>query len=78
MARTFVPATIMTIADAALDMPAFKIVCVECGSLTIKIDNPDRAPPTTIISCARCDAPRGTVEQLHALARSGSPDVFEF
>jgi hypothetical protein len=68
----------MTIADAALDASAFKIVCVECGSLTIKIANPDRAPLTTVISCARCDAPRGTVEQLHALARSGSSDLFEF
>jgi hypothetical protein len=53
------------------------IVCAECGSLSIKIVDPATAPDTTPIHCGRCDAIRGTLADLHDLARR-STDVFEF
>jgi hypothetical protein len=43
---------------------SFKLVCDVCGSLTIKIENPTTAFPSTIVKCGRCDAPRGTIGAL--------------
>ncbi len=54
-----------------------RIVCDECGSLSIKIFDPATASDTTLIYCGRCDAIRGTLADLHDLARR-SADVFEF
>ena len=54
-----------------------KIVCDECGSLSIKVVDPATAPATTVIQCGRCDAVRGTLADLHDLARRGT-DLFEF
>jgi len=56
----------------------FQFVCGACGSLTIKVSLPDRAPETTVIECGRCNAPRGTLAALRDLARSGRSDLFEF
>jgi hypothetical protein len=53
-----------------------KIVCDECGSLSIKAIKPAAAPGTSI-HCGRCNAVRGTLADLHELARR-SDDVFEF
>jgi hypothetical protein len=55
----------------------FKIVCDECGSLSIKISNPANLPETAQVQCGRCRAVRGTLADLHALARRGA-DLFEF
>jgi hypothetical protein len=55
----------------------FKIVCDECGSLSIKIMDPTSLPETALVQCGRCCAIRGTLADLHALARRGS-DLFEF
>jgi len=55
----------------------FKIVCDECGSLSIKIMDPTSLPAATPVQCGRCCAIRGTLADLHALARRGS-DLFEF
>jgi hypothetical protein len=55
----------------------FSIVCAECGSLSIKIVDPATAPDTTLVHCGRCGAIRGTLADLHDLARR-STDVFEF
>jgi hypothetical protein len=54
-----------------------KIVCEECGSLSIRVVDPGAAPPATLIHCGRCNALRGTLADLHDLARR-STDVFEF
>jgi hypothetical protein len=54
-----------------------KIVCDECGSLSIKVVDPATAPGTTLIQCGRCNAVRGTLADLHDLARRGT-DLFEF
>jgi hypothetical protein len=56
----------------------FKVVCENCGSLSIKVaDNPANSPDDAVVQCGRCDAVRGTLADLHVLARSGH-DVFEF
>ena len=57
--------------------PGFKTVCQECGSLSIKVADPINAPGATPVQCGRCGAVRGTLEELHDLARRGD-DVFEF
>lgn len=54
-----------------------KIVCDECGSLSIKAMDYATAPDATLIHCGRCNAVRGTLADLHDLARR-SADVFEF
>lgn len=55
----------------------FKVICSECGSLSIKLGDPAQASGDTIIACGRCNAVRGTMAELHVLARH-SRDVFEF
>jgi hypothetical protein len=55
----------------------FKIVCSDCGSLSIKIKDPANASSDAKIECGRCSAVRGTLADLHVLARRGN-DVFEF
>lgn len=68
-----------TIADDAdlCGQPQFKFVCVECGSLSIKITDPAKTPANTLVHCGRCAAVRGTLRDLHDLARRGK-DLFEF
>jgi hypothetical protein len=61
-----------------VERPKFKAVCDECGSLSIKISDPTNAPISTVVECARCNAPRGTLDALHDLARQGNRDLFEF
>jgi hypothetical protein len=55
----------------------FKIVCEDCGSLSIKVVDPANSPDTTVVQCGRCSAARGTLADLHVLARSAN-DIFEF
>ena len=55
----------------------FKVVCRDCGSLSIKATDLANAPDDTPIECGRCRAVRGTVAELHMLARRGG-DLFEF
>jgi hypothetical protein len=55
----------------------FKFVCERCGSLSIKVADPATSPLTTLVACARCNAVRGTLGDLHELARR-SADPFEF
>jgi hypothetical protein len=55
----------------------FRFVCDRCGGLPIKMVDPVKSPATTVVQCARCDAVRGTLGELHELARR-STDVFEF
>jgi len=46
----------------------FQMVCGDCGSLAIKIENPVRAPRETIVFCGDCGASRGTLGALRDLA----------
>jgi hypothetical protein len=54
----------------------FKMVCDACGSLQIKLTDPTKLGSDTMIHCGRCDAARGTLAELHHLART-STDVFD-
>jgi hypothetical protein len=46
----------------------FQMVCGDCGSLAIKIENPVSASRKTIVFCGECGASRGTVGALRDLA----------
>ena len=46
----------------------FQMVCGDCGSLAIKIENPVSASRKTIVYCGECGASRGTVGALRDLA----------
>jgi len=54
-----------------------KVVCDECGNLSIKAIDPTSATDLAKVHCGRCNAVRGTVADLRELARR-STDVFEF
>jgi hypothetical protein len=60
------------------DLPKFKFICDGCGSTSIKVAYPERAPETTVVECGRCNAPRGTLAALRDLARQGRNDFFDF
>ena len=62
---------------ATRERSRFKIVCEDCGSLSIKLADPANSPDATLVRCGRCNAVRGTLEELHDLPRRGN-DVFEF
>jgi hypothetical protein len=69
--------TNMVSKDTTRERSPFKIVCEECGSLSIKIIDLTNLPETAQVQCGRCSAVRGTLADLHALARRGV-DLFEF
>jgi hypothetical protein len=54
-----------------------KIVCEVCGSLSIKPIDPANASDGAEVRCRRCNAVRGTIADLRALARQSTGD-FEF
>ena len=51
----------------------FQMVCHDCGSLTIKIENSEGASRNTLLYCGRCGASRGTMGALRDLADRLSP-----
>ncbi len=51
----------------------FQMVCDDCGSLTIKIENPEGAPRETVVYCGHCGASRGTMGALRDLANRLNP-----
>src|ERR1700676_2238181 len=46
----------------------FQMVCGDCGSLEIKIENPEGASRDAIVYCGHCGASRGTTGALRDLA----------
>src|ERR1700690_3138105 len=46
----------------------FQMVCGDCGSLAVKIENPEHASREAIIYCGDCGASRGTMGALRDLA----------
>jgi len=46
----------------------FQMVCYDCGSLAIKIENPVSASRETIVHCGECGASRWTIGALKDLA----------
>ena len=57
--------------------PGLKIVCEVCGNLSIKAIDPAAADDGASVHCRRCNAVRGTIADLRALARQSTGD-FEF
>ncbi|MGA9091428.1 MAG: hypothetical protein WB420_20230, partial [Bradyrhizobium sp.] len=57
--------------------PGLKVICEACGGLSIKAIDPASAPDHAEVHCRRCNAVRGTLADLRAMARR-STDVFEF
>jgi hypothetical protein len=46
----------------------FQMVCDDCGSLTIKIENSEGASRRALVYCGHCGASRGTMGALRDLA----------
>lgn len=68
----------MTLSDRPCEVrPGLKIVCEVCGNLSIKPINLADAEDGASIHCRRCNAVRGTMADLRALARQSTGD-FEF
>ena len=57
--------------------PGLKIVCEVCGNLSIKPIDPADAGDGVSVHCRRCNAVRGTIADLRALARQSTGD-FDF
>jgi hypothetical protein len=53
----------------------FQIVCINCGCLAIKIEDPVRAPREATVYCGDCGAARGTVGALRDLAVQTNSNV---
>jgi hypothetical protein len=63
--------------DAAVLGKSFKLVCDKCGSLSIRVADPESASATPIIECGRCRSPRGTWAALRELARRPRENALE-
>jgi hypothetical protein len=42
----------------------FKLVCDQCGSLTIALPVEAQPDPCSVLKCGRCGSPRGTLQSL--------------
>ena len=60
-----------------VERQGLKIVCDVCGNLSITAEDPVNAADEASIHCRRCNALRGTMADLRALARQATGD-FEF
>jgi hypothetical protein len=68
----------MSLLDHRCPEPSgLKVVCEVCGNLSIKAIDPANAADGATVHCRRCNAIRGTIADLRALARQGTGD-FEF
>ncbi len=56
---------------------AFQLVCTNCESIGIIIEDPEIAPPSTLVRCRQCEAVRGTIGELRDLAISHRRDLFD-
>jgi hypothetical protein len=53
----------------------FQIVCIDCGCLAIRIEDPVKASREAIVYCGDCGASRGTVGALRDLAVQPNPNA---
>jgi len=53
----------------------FQIVCIDCGCLAIRIEDPVKASREATVYCGECGASRGTVGALRDLAVQTNPKV---
>jgi hypothetical protein len=56
---------------------SFQLVCIECDSIGVVIDDGELAPPSAIVRCSHCSAARGTLGELRSLALSDRRDLFD-
>jgi hypothetical protein len=47
-----------------MDRQTFKLVCEQCGSLTVALPIEAQPDPCSILKCGRCGSPRGTLQSL--------------
>jgi hypothetical protein len=47
-----------------VDRDDFKMICEQCGSLTVTMPLEALPAPQSILNCGRCGAPRGTLQSL--------------
>ena len=59
------------------DTGGLKVICEACGGLSIKAIDPANAADGEEIHCRRCNAIRGTMADLRALAQRATGE-FEF
>lgn len=50
--------------EASADHVDYKMICEQCGSLTIALPVEAKPSPNAVLSCGRCGAPRGTLQSL--------------
>jgi hypothetical protein len=50
--------------DAPTDHGDYKMICEQCGSLTVALPVEASPAPQSILKCGRCGAPRGTLQAL--------------
>jgi hypothetical protein len=59
-----------------IDNNTFKLVCDNCGSLTIRVANP-RPADAAAVECGRCRFPRGTWAARRDLAKQRGATALE-
>jgi hypothetical protein len=47
----------------------FKLVCEQCGSLTVALPIEAQPDPCSVLKCGRCGSPRGTLQSLRDTIR---------
>jgi hypothetical protein len=57
------------------DRYAFQIVCIDCGCLSIRIEDPVSASRDAIVYCGDCGGSRGTLGDLRDLAVQTNTEV---
>jgi hypothetical protein len=60
-----------------IDNNTFKLVCDNCGSLTIRVANPTPADAAAVVECGPCRFPRGTWAALRDLAKQRGATALE-
>jgi hypothetical protein len=50
--------------EASADLGDYKMICEQCGSLTITLPLEAQSSPHSLLTCGRCGAPRGTLQSL--------------
>jgi hypothetical protein len=46
----------------------FQMICANCGSMKIMIEDPVDAPSNSVVICGNCGSARGTIGSLRELA----------
>jgi hypothetical protein len=47
-----------------VDAHEYKLVCEQCGSLTVVLPIEAQPDPCSLLKCGRCGSPKGTLQSL--------------